>query len=313
MRILVSGASGLLGLNFCLRFASEHSIDGIVHTHVLTDLPFDLHADDLTEEKNARTLIERYRPDLLVHCAALADLDACEKHPQMAYLLNTELPGWLAEECMRHSVKMIHLSTDAVFDGTKKGKYVETDSPLPPSVYAQTKLGGEQAVQEVNSSAFLARVNFYGFSLSGKRSLAEFFLRNLQAGNPVYGFTDMEFSSLYVLDLSEILMKCAEKDLQGLYHVTSPQSQSKYDFGIAIARKWGFDEGLISPLSVQEADFLTAPRSQNLALDPGKVEKALGLHLPSQQDGLDRLYTDHQDGLAQRIYDLNTQQELKGN
>lgn len=307
MRILVSGASGLLGLNFCLRFASEHTIDGIVHNHVLTELPFEIHADDLTEEKNARTLIERYRPDLLVHCAALADLESCEKHPQTAHLLNAELPGWLAEECMRHSVKMIHLSTDAIFDGTKNGKYIETDPPHPVSVYAQTKLSGEQAVQEVNSSAFIARVNFYGFSLSGKRSLAEFFLRNLQAGKPVYGFTDMEFSPLYVLDLSETLMKCAEKDLHGIYHVTSPQSQSKYDFGIKIARKWGFDERLISPISVQEADFLTAPRSQNLVLDPEKVEKVLGIHLPSQQDGLERMYTDHQEGLAQRIYDLNAQ------
>jgi len=307
MRILVSGASGLLGLNFCLRFASEHTIDGIVHNHVLTDLPFEIHADDLTEEKNARTLIERYRPDLLVHCAALADLESCEKHPQTAHLLNAELPGWLAEECMRHSVKMIHLSTDAIFDGTKNGKYIETDPPHPVSVYAQTKLSGEQAVQEVNSSAFIARVNFYGFSLSGKRSLAEFFLRNLQAGKPVYGFTDMEFSPLYVLDLSETLMKCAEKDLHGIYHVTSPQSQSKYDFGIKIARKWGFDERLISPISVHEADLLTAPRSQNLVLDPEKVEKVLGIHLPSQQDGLERMYTDHQEGLAQRIYDLNAQ------
>jgi len=305
MRVLVSGASGLLGLNFCLRFASEHTIEGIVHSHVLKDLPFMVHSEDLSKEKNARTLIEHYKPDLLVHCAALAEIDACEKDPDRARFLNAELPGWLAEECEQHSVKMIHLSTDAVFDGVKDGKYSETDSPHPVSVYAQTKFAGEQAVRQVSSSAFIARVNFYGFSLSGRHSLAEFFLRNLQAGKPMYGFTDMEFSPLYVLDLAETLMKSAEKDLYGLYHVTSPQSQSKYSFGVEIARKWGLNEELISPLSVLEADFLTAPRSQNLVLDPGKLEKALGINLPSQQDGLDRFYMDYEEGLAQRIYNLN--------
>lgn len=305
MRVLVSGASGLLGLNFCLRFASEHTIDGIVHSHVLTDLPFTVQSEDLTEEKNARTLIECYKPDLLVHCAALADIDACEQDPDRARFLNAELPGWLAEECEQHSVKMVHISTDAVFDGTQEGKYVETDATHPVSVYAQTKLAGEQAVRQVSYSAFIARVNFYGYSISGRHSLAEFFLRNLQAGKPMYGFTDMEFSPFYVLDLAETLMKGIEKDLHGIYHVTSPQSQSKYSFGVEIARKWGLNEELISPRSVQEADFLTAPRSLNLALNPGKLEKALGIQLPSQQDGLDRFYEDYKDGLAQRIYNLN--------
>ena len=304
MRILVSGASGLLGLNFCLRFSSDHVIVGIVHSHLLKDLPFMVHSEDLSEEKNARTLIERYKPDLFIHCAALADLESCEKDPQKARLMNAELPGWLAEECARHSVKLIHLSTDAVFDGTKQGKYLETDDPNPLSTYAKTKLTGEQIVQQIDASVFIARVNFYGYSISRKRSLAETFLNTLQNGKRMFGFTDVQFSPLYVIDLAEILMKSAGKDLHGIYHVTSPQSQNKYDFGIAIARKWGFDEQLISPLSVLDADFLTAPRSQNLVLDPGKVEKALGDHLPSQQDGLDHLYKDFQEGYAQRIYDL---------
>jgi|LDZU01.1.fsa_nt_gi dTDP-4-dehydrorhamnose reductase len=304
MRILISGASGLLGLNFGLRFTTEHTIIGLVHSHPLIELPFSINTADLSDEKNARAIIDLHKPDVLINCAALADVDACERDPIRARQLNTELPGWLAEECARQSVKLVHISTDAVFDGCKEGKYLEEDIPNPLSIYAQTKLEGEGSVLQVNSAALVARVNFYGFSLSRKRSLAEVFLHALQEGRTMFGFTDVIFSPLYVVDLAEILLKMVEKQLAGLYHVTSPESQSKYAFGVGIAQRFGLDQGLIHPIPVAEAAFLTAPRSQNLALDPGRVERALRMELPSQQEGLDRFYHDYKAGFAQRIYNL---------
>jgi len=304
MRILISGVSGLLGLNLGLRFTSEHTIIGLVHSHPLKKLPFPIIAVDLNEEKIARGLIDRYKPDVLIHCAALADVDACEKDPIRARQLNAELPGWLAEECERHAVKLAHISTDAVFDGRKEGKYQEHDTPNPLGIYAQTKLEGEGNVMQVNSAAIVARVNFYGFSLSQKRSLAETFLHTLQSGKSMFGFTDVTFSPLYVIDLAEVLLKMVEKQLSGLYHVTSPESQSKFTFGLHIAQMFGLDADLIKPIPVAEATFLTAPRSQNLVLDPGKIQKALKMNLPNQQEGLERFYQDHKNGFAQHIYNL---------
>ncbi len=304
MRILISGASGLLGLNLGLRLATEHTMIGLVHSHSLKELPFSINAVDLNNEKNARGIIDRYKPDVLINCAALADVDACEKDPFRARQLNAELPGWLAEECDQHSVKFVHVSTDAVFDGRKEGKYQEEDTPHPLSIYAQTKLEGESNVLQVSSAALVARVNFYGFSISQKRSLAEVFLHALQVGEPMFGFTDVIFSPLYVIDLTEVLLKMVEKQLSGLYHVTSPESQSKYAFGVSIAQRFGLDQSLIQPILVAEAKFLTAPRSQNLALDPGKVQRALKMNLSDQQAGLDHFYQDYKEGLAQRIYSL---------
>ncbi|MGV8026796.1 MAG: SDR family oxidoreductase [Anaerolineaceae bacterium] len=304
MRILLSGASGLLGLNLGLRFAAEHTIIGLVHSHSLKELPFSINIVDLNEQKNARMLIDRYKPDVLINCAALADVDACEKDPIRAHQLNAELPGWLAEECERHAVKFVHISTDAVFDGRKNGKYCEEDTTNPLSMYAQTKLKGEENVLQVNSAALVARVNFYGFSLSQKRSLAEIFLHTLQNGKTMFGFTDVLFSPLYVIDLVEFLLRMVEKQLCGLYHVTSPESQSKYAFGVSIAQRFGLDQSLIHPILITEATFLTAPRSQNLVLDPEKIQRVLKTDLPSQQEGLDRFYQDFKKGLAQCIYNL---------
>jgi dTDP-4-dehydrorhamnose reductase len=142
-------------------------------------------------------------------------------------------------------------------------------------------------------------VNFYGFSLSGSRSLAEFFLDRLSTGQMVNGFVDVMFCPLYVRDLVEVLMQMVEKDLSGIYHVVSPESLSKYSFGISIARKFGFDHGLIQPISVMESG-LTAKRSPRLDLN---VEKLIGekIDLPGQAQGMERFYQDHQAGLADKI------------
>ncbi len=301
MRILISGASGLLGLNLGLRYAPEHTIIGLVHTHSLKAQPFSFHSVDLETEKNVHTLIDRFHPDAIINCAALANVDECEKNPEQAHILNAEMPGWLAEDCDHHAVKLIQISTDAVFNGLKSGKYTEKDSPHPLSLYARTKLEGERNILQVNSSALILRVNFYGFSISQQRSLAEIFLHTLQTGKTMFGFTDVLFSPLYVADLADIMLAMLKKDLCGLYHVTSPESLSKYDFGKNIAHRFGLDADLIHPISVEEATFLTAPRSKNLVLDPQKVQDALQMDLPGQEEGLEHFYQDYKNGLVEKI------------
>lgn len=304
MRILVTGASGLLGLNFSLRFAAEHQVTGAVYSHAFTQAPFSMVMTDLSQERNVDELIEKSKPDLVINCAALANLEECQKKPQEARMLNGELPGWLAEKCDNLSIKLVHISTDAVFDGTKKGKYNEADIPKPLSVYAQSKLAGEQAVRQIDQDALVLRVNFYGFSSSGQRSLAEFFLHNLENSIPVKGFTDVFFCPLYVMDMVEYLMQAVEKGLGGLYHLCSSESLSKYDFGLRIARVFNLDGALISPITVSDVDFIRAPRSKNLVLDTGKIEQALGRATPSQADGLARFYHDFQDGYAKKLQAL---------
>ncbi len=301
MRILITGASGLLGLNLGLRCSAEHTVDGLVHSHMLKEIPFSVHAVDLEEENDVHTVFDRFKPDAVINCAALANVDACEKSPQQAHILNAEMPGWLAEDCDRHAVKLVQISTDAVFNGLKSGKYTEKDTTHPLSLYARTKLEGERNIQQVNSSALILRVNFYGFSISQRRSLAEIFLHTLQTGKTMFGFTDVLFSPLYVVDLADIMLKMMKKDLSGVYHVTSPESLSKYDFGRNIAEKFDLDADLIHPISVEEATFLTAPRSKNLVLDPQKAQDALNMELPGQKEGLEHFYRDHEDGLAQKI------------
>jgi dTDP-4-dehydrorhamnose reductase len=299
MKILVTGASGLLGLNLCLRNWDSHTILG-VDRGKLHDTPFELIRAELTRPGAVSRLIDEARPEAVIHTAALANLEACEADPQTARLLNAEVPGILAEACAKNDIRLIHISTDAVFDGTKEGIYTETDTPNPLSVYAQTKLLGEQAVRSANPNAMIARVNFFGWSLSGTRSLAEFFYNKLSAGEPCNGFTDVYFCPMFVGDLAETVVQMLEKNLSGLYHVVGAEALSKYQFGQRIARQFGFDESLVIPKSVEESG-LTARRSHNLRLSVNKLSTDLGAPIPGVCAGIEQFYTQAQQGYPQKI------------
>ena len=300
MKLLITGASGMLGINLAMEALREHEVIGMDRGK-LKSAPFPVIKTDFLDLHTFPPAIESTRPDWVINCAALANLEECEKHPDQAKILNADLPGELAAACSRKNIKFVHLSTDAVFDGTREGAYTEQDEPDPQNVYAQTKLDGERMVQDANPQAIIARVNFFGWSLSGKRSLAEFFFNNLSEGKNVNGFTDIHFCPMWVNDLSRILIDMLGKNLSGLYHVVGSRAIDKYQFGIAVARRFGLRESLISPRSVVEASDLTAKRSHNLRLSIHKLSTDLGYQIPTYSTGLDGFYTQFQQGYPQKI------------
>ena len=298
-RILITGASGMLGINLAIEALSGHEVIGVDRGR-LKSAPFPVIKANFFDRNAFEPALQSTRPDWVINCAALANLEECEKHPGQARILNTDLPRDLANACARQGIKFIHLSTDAVFDGTGEAVYTEEDEPNPQSIYAQTKLDGERAVQGAKPQAIIARVNFFGWSLGGRRSLAEFFVNNLSEGNNVNGFTDVIFCPMWVTDLSRTLIDMLEKNLSGLYHVVGSQAISKYQFGLEVARRFGLRESLISPQSVERSG-LTAKRSHNLWLSIHKLSTDLGREIPSFSTGLDGFYTQFQQGYPQKI------------
>ncbi len=299
MKILVTGASGLLGLNLSLMGMEAHTIVGADRSK-LAGTPFELVKADLLDPEVEHQLLDTVKPDAVIHTAALANLEACEEQPETARLLNAQLPGELADACARRGIRMMHISTDAVFDGTKDGVYTEEDTPNPQGIYAGTKLEGERNVLSANPDAVVVRVNFFGWSLSGTRSLPEFFINNLSAGKLAQGFTDVFFCPLFVGDLGEMLLKVLKRELSGIYHVVGSESLSKFDFGVAIARRFNMDERLIEPVSVEESTLI-ARRSHNLRLSVHKLSTALDEPIPGFSTGLDRFYTQYQQGYPQKL------------
>jgi len=299
MRILVTGASGLLGLNVALEATPQHTVFGVVNAHPIRGEVFTILRADLLAPGEIERVFKAAHPDWVIHCAALAKLETCKRNPSLAQKLNAELPEMLATAAREAGARLAHISTDAVFDG-RKGNYTETDEPNPLSLYARTKLAGERAVADVYPQAIIARVNLFGWSLSGTRSLAEFFFNNLKAGKTMMGFTDVFFSPLLANDLGNVLLSMLAADLHGLYHIGSQESLSKYEFGVKIAEKFSFDPTLIHPASVADAD-LGASRSPNLSLCVDKLIHNLPSSTPKLSTDLARFHELYQQGYPQKL------------
>jgi len=302
MRILITGASGLLGLNLALETAHRHTVFGTASQHPIKTDAFTVIQTDLLAPGAVERLLDDTQPDWVIHCAALANLDACEADPLLAQQLNTELPRKLANHVARGGAQLLHVSTDAVFDGLR-GNYTELDVPGPVGTYSRTKLEGELVVIEANPGAMVARVNLFGWSLPGNRSLAEFFFNNLSQGKQVMGFTDVCFCPLLANDMACIFIRMFERKLSGLYHVVSSEALSKYDFGVRLAHRFDLNSSLINPTSLFKSG-LKAARSPNLSLSSAKLATALGESLPSVSTGLDKFYTLYQQGYPQLLRSL---------
>jgi dTDP-4-dehydrorhamnose reductase len=298
-RILITGVSGLLGLNLAQETMTEHSIVG-VDRGKLAHAPFKIVKADLLDPGAVEYVLDSAQPEWLINCAALADLEACEEDPQLARRLNTDIPTQMAKACKARGISFVHISTDAVFDGMTESFYKEEDEPNPLGVYAQTKLDSERAVLAENPKAIVVRVNFYGWSLTGRRSLAEFFYHNLTNNKSMSGFTDVKFCPILANDTSRTLIKMLKKELSGLFHLVGPQAMSKYQFGVEIARKFSLREREISPKSINTSS-LNLRRSNNLCLSINKLSTALGEPLPEFPTGLDEFYTQFQQGYPQKI------------
>ncbi len=306
MRILITGASGLLGLNLAMETTRRHTVFGTVHHHCLTTDAFRVIQTDLLAPGAVESLLDSTQPDWVIHCAALANLDACEAHPLQAQKMNTELPRTLASLVARSGARLVHISTDSVFDGLR-GDYSEQDVPTPACVYSRTKLEGERAVAEAYPGAIIARVVFYGWSMNGTRSLAEFFFNNLSQGKRVSGFTNVFFCPLLANQLANVLVQMLEMNLCGLYNVVGPEALSKYEFGRRLAGRFNLDGSLIDPVPFTQSAS-AAIRSPNLTLRSEKLTHAIGQPLPSLSTGLDGLYALYQQGYPQQLHRMGQSQ-----
>jgi dTDP-4-dehydrorhamnose reductase len=303
-RILVTGASGLLGVNVAYEAAKRYDVVGAVNENALSGAPFETLQVDLHQHEAAGHLLDDARPDWVIHCAALANLDVCEGQPELAHQLNAELPGRLASEAVKRNLRFLHVSTDAVYDGVK-GNYTETDAPNPVNVYGRTKRMAELAVKAAHPHALIVRANLFGWSVSGDRSLAEYFLNKLADDQPAPGFTDRLFSPLLANDLANMFLALLEKNLKGIFNAVAADHLSKFDFGVALAKRFGFDPALVQPSLGADAKE-SAPRSPILTLQSTKLAKALGVRMPTVAAGVERLFELDRSGYRAQLRALAT-------
>ena len=197
---LVTGAAGFLGSNAGLWLVDAVHRVGQVRTLPANGAYDRLVGVDLRDLAHLRAMVADTRPNVILHAAAMSGHATCESDPEQAWAVNVDATRALAQAAADVGARLVYISTDAVFSGSR-GHYAEDDEPEPFSLYGETKLAGERAVQEIGGPHLIARTNFFGWSTSGQRSVLEFFVNALRAGQPVKGYPDVVVTSMYVSHL----------------------------------------------------------------------------------------------------------------
>lgn len=248
MRVLVTGASGLVGSHVCGRLAAAgHDVTGTCHRHPERVPAGGVRREslDLADAVDIERVFAAAAPEVVVHTAALADIGACERDPPRARLLNTEASVRLAVLCRAAGARLLHCSTDQVFDG-RKGRYVAGDEPKPIHVYGRTKLAAEREVARVLPRATALRLSLViGPSPAGDRSASEKVLGPLRRGETITLFDDEIRSPVRAEEVAEVVLGLLAAPGPPILHVGGPRALSRFELGLELAREHGLDERLI--------------------------------------------------------------------
>ena len=298
-KVVVTGAAGMLGTALIDSLAERHEV-------IATDIRPGLQSAavrwsifDLCDDGALRKFLTAEQPDLVVHTAALVDVDLCERDPFAAERLHVHVTEVISSTVTAWDGAMIYVSTDSVFDGRKDGPYREDDQPAPTNTYARTKLQGEAACLALARGTVL-RTNIFGWSRAGRLSFAEWVLRVLAEHSAQGMFNDVRFTPIHVAHLSQTIEQVWQGGVNGLYHAAGATSLTKYDFAVLVASVFGFSTDRITSVSVDDAD-LTANRPKNMALLSTKLESALETKLPPAVEGVRLMKRQYDDGWVARI------------
>lgn len=287
--ILITGISGLLGNNLAFAYRNKHKVFGIYNAHSIVIKNVDTAGGDLLDQGCLSKMAGKFRPDIIIHSAALSEVDKCEEDKGLAYKLNVEMTQNIVRYAENVKAHLIYISTDCIYDGIK-GNFKEEDVN-PINYYGETKLLGEKEALKYQNT-FVARTNFFGINIRKKLSLAEWVLESLKKNTRINGFCDVFFSAMYVFLLSDIIEKVFSKRIKGIYNVGSSDHMSKYDFSVSLAEQFGLDRSLINKTSIDDTVF-SAKRGKNMSLDTGKIEKSLGMRMPLMKDSIARFHDDY--------------------
>jgi dTDP-4-dehydrorhamnose reductase len=239
-KLLITGSAGMLGGKLFSVAKADYEVYGLDISSDESGAPERI-VIDLTDQGQVDRAIDEIKPDLVVHCAALTDVNYCEKFPELARSANALATKYLALAC-NDKAKLIYISTAAVFDG-KKGDYREDDATAPVNVYARTKLAGEDSVGRYVKDHIIIRTDIVGWKK--KQYFVQGIYDTLSNGQPVTGYSDAYFSPISASSISNCILKLLETDYRGKLHIGSAQPISKYDFSLGFARAFGFNEKLV--------------------------------------------------------------------
>jgi len=267
MRVFITGASGLLGSKVAeIALERGYEVYSGYNSHEPKfgePVKFDLANPDSVVKA-----ISEIKPDVIIHSAALTDVDKCEVEKELAYKINVEGTKVVAEMARKLEAFIVYISTDYVFDGSR-GMYKEEDETNPINYYGYTKLLGEKYCQDF----CIARpcVIYGAKPASGKVNFVLWLINKLENGESVKIVTDQFITPTLNTNLAKMVLECAERELKGIFHLAGATRVSRFEFAKEIAKEFELDENLIIPARMDDINWI-AKRPKDSSLNTSKAQ-----------------------------------------
>jgi dTDP-4-dehydrorhamnose reductase len=287
MNVAITGAGGLLGrylLTTKPRFARTVALWHKNNADGHADADFRL---DVTKKDQVLVTLKGLAPDVLVHCAGIGDVDAVEQEPARGWKINVEGTKYLADTCAELGIKMVYLSSNAIFEGTNP-PYVETDATIPVNTYGYQKMCAETFVRELRDHLIVRPILLYGWSWEwGRGNWATRIYKALREGKTLRVVDDRMTQPTYTRDLAEAIWKMLDLNVSGTYHVAGEDRCTLYVFARQVARTFQLPITLILP--AKSGDFPTiAPRPVDTTYGLEKIYR-IGIQPGGIQWGLSQM------------------------
>jgi UDP-4-amino-4,6-dideoxy-N-acetyl-beta-L-altrosamine transaminase/dTDP-4-dehydrorhamnose reductase len=297
-KLLITGVSGLLGNNLAYYFKDKYEVLGLYNSYPVNIGGIYTERCDISNEGSIKKIINEFRPSVIIHCASLTNIDQCEADKNLTKKINVLSTRNIAENIIDKDIKLLYISTDAVYDGVK-GDFSERDKVSPLNYYGRSKYEGELEVARA-ANHLIFRTNIFGWNIQDKKSLGEWMLEELKANRKINCFDNVYFSSIYTFEFARVIDMALREDLTGVYNCGASDTCSKYEFALKIADCFGMDKKLIKPISINEFNF-KAQRGKQLTLNVDKLQKRLNYKLPGISQSVETFYKDYRSRLPEEI------------
>lgn len=271
---LVTGASGLLGLNWALACRNAGRVVLGVHRHVVAVPGCESVQLELGDAAAVRELLRQVRPSCVIHAAGLADVERCEAEPARAFEDNVLAAERVAMVCAAEGLQLVHISTDHLFSGSRP-MVDELELVAPVNEYGRTKAQAESRVLAACPGALVVRTNFFGWGPAWRRSFSDFVIDACRAGRRVNAWTDVHHTPISIPALVSAVQALLSIGAHGVFHVVGDERISKYDLAVLIARHFSLDESLLMPALAAEVKGRVA-RPLEMSLSNRRLRDALG-------------------------------------
>lgn len=292
--VVLTGGTGLLAINWACALRAQCDIVLGTHTRHVRLTGTKSVRLDLEDAQALTGALQSLKPHIVVHAAGITSVEACERDPALAHHVYADLSRNVARAAARVGSRLIHVSTDHLFAGTRS-MYAE-DAPLEPvNAYARAKAAAEDAVGREHPDALIVRTNFFGWGHRYRRSFSDWIYCALTAGRSLTMFDDVFITPILADRVALHAHRLAHGGAYGVYNIVGDERISKYDFAARLAQRFRLPEALLQRGKIS-ASQLSARRPRDMSLDNTKARQRLGTPLGNVAEHLVLLHEQDEAG-----------------